>query len=572
MYVMTVETTYAFEHDEAVAGLLHGNLDRPRGGSIILTGIMGSGKSATGAELSRQLGLPFIDTDSLVEAATGRSIHSLFAEQGESEFRALEHKALLQACSTGPAVIATGGGAVLSAVNRQMMRNAGTVVWLRVTQAELRKRLGNDGTRPLLSGSTDPAQKALALEAQRSSAYASAADLQINTSRRTPQKAAHQVASAVSAYHKLSLPTPLAPMRLHMELGNRSYPLFLGSGILRAAAGKIVQECGNPNRVCIVTHPGLCGRYAAPLAQQLEALGVPSYITTVPSGERYKTLDTISRFYSAFVTARLDRKSLVVAIGGGVIGDMAGFAAASYLRGVAFVQIPTTLLAQVDSSIGGKTGVDLPEGKNLVGAFHQPKGVILDTETLNTLPLRELRSGLAEVIKYGIISDSSFFYQTQDNLQAILTRKSEALAGAIARSCEIKGAVVAADETEQGLRAILNFGHTVGHALETATGYRRYRHGEAISIGMVSACLIGEELGITPQEVTQQVENCLKRAGLPTSFPTDVPLDDIHKGMLLDKKTVSGKLKFVIAETIGTVCIVPDVEPAVVTAALQKQV
>jgi 3-dehydroquinate synthase len=567
---MTVETTYSFEFDSEVASLLNGKSASGRGSSIVLTGIMGSGKTAVGAHLAKQLGLPFHDTDALIEARTGQKISTIFSEQGEPEFRALEHEALKRACSGEPAVIATGGGAVLSVENRALMRNAGVVVWLRAARSALANRLVSDGTRPLLADSSDPAEEALKLESARINAYQSAADFQINTSKLSPMDAAAKIAATVRRLRPSGPDRTLAPTRLHMELGDRSYPLFLGTGIVKGVAGQIIQQCGRPNRVCIVTHPGLAGPYAAPIAQQLEALGIRCYIETVPPGERYKNLQTISRFYSAFVRARLDRKSMVAAIGGGVIGDMAGFAAASFLRGIAFFQIPTTLLSQVDSSIGGKTGVDLPEGKNLVGAFHQPKGVVLDTETLDTLPLRELRSGLAEVIKYGIISDSSFFYQTQDNLQPILQRKPEALAPAIARSCEIKGAVVSADETEQGLRAILNFGHTVGHALETATRYRRYRHGEAISIGMVSACLIGEELGITPSNVTAEVTQCLKQAGLPTEFPEDIDLQEIHRGMLLDKKTVSGKLKFVLVETIGTVRIVSDVDPAVVNSALQR--
>jgi 3-dehydroquinate synthase len=279
----------------------------------------------------------------------------------------------------------------------------------------------------------------------------------------------------------------------------------------------------------------------------------------------------VERLYSSFVAAGLDRKGVVVAVGGGVIGDIAGFAAACYLRGIRCVQVPTTLLAQVDSSVGGKTGVDLPEGKNLVGAFHQPALILIDLEALNTLPQRELRSGLAEVIKYGIITDEPFFYQTRDDLPAILKCDSHALKRAIMRSCEIKAAVVAEDEKEQGLRAILNFGHTVGHALESATQYRFYRHGEAIAIGMVTACLVGEDLGITPPTVTRDVSNCLAACGLPVEFPSSIDTAVIHTAMLLDKKTQSGRLRFVIAERIGKVRIVDDVPPGCVDRAIQRQ-
>ncbi len=568
---MTVETYYTFEHDSVLTALRESRANQQvRGTGLVLTGIMGSGKSVTGALAAASLGLPFVDTDAVIEAEAGCSISSIFSEQGEAAFRALESDVIYRVTQGAPAVVATGGGAALSVENRRNMRRFGPVLWLHANRRALQQRLSDCGTRPLLAGDISPADRALQLELVRSPAYTAAADGAVDTSRKSPENAAKAVCEI---YNRLIGPQEHKPTsgiaHLHMELGDRSYPLWLGAGILGSIAGEIVTRC-SPNRVCILTHPGLAAQYAAPIASQLEALGIPTQISCIPPGERFKNLNTIARFYSAFVEAKLDRKSLVIAVGGGVIGDMAGFAAASYLRGIAFVQVPTTLLAQVDSSIGGKTGVDLPEGKNLVGAFHQPKAVILDTDTLKSLPLRELRSGLAEVIKYGIISDSSFFYQTQDNLPAILKRESAALERAIARSCEIKGAVVSADETEQGLRAILNFGHTVGHALETATRYRRYRHGEAISIGMVSACLVGEELGITPAEVTSQVVSCLNAAGLPTVFPADVSLDEIHRGMLLDKKTVSGKLKFVLAESVGTVTVVSDIDASAVTSALNR--
>jgi 3-dehydroquinate synthase len=269
--------------------------------------------------------------------------------------------------------------------------------------------------------------------------------------------------------------------------------------------------------------------------------------------------------------AGLDRKSLLVTLGGGMLGDLGGFAAATYLRGIPFVQVPTTLLAQVDASIGGKTGVDLPGGKNLVGAFYQPRAVLIDICTLDTLPLRELRAGLAEVIKYGIICDETFFRRVQAQLPWLLRRDPDALTETIVRSCEIKAEVVRQDETEQGQRAILNFGHTIGHALEAVTGYRRYRHGEAISIGMVSAALIGEELGVTSPTVTEEIKAILSRAGLPIAFPSDVLFEDIQRAILRDKKTQAGKVHFVLAQQIGAVVLRGDVPMEAVRAALERQ-
>ena len=301
--------------------------------------------------------------------------------------------------------------------------------------------------------------------------------------------------------------------RIVVELGERSYDIDIEAGLIASGrAGERIAELAGSGRVCVVTHPELREWYAEPISRQLTALDVSTCLTNIPSGEQSKTLDTVAKLYAVFAAAGLDRKSLVVAVGGGVLGDMAGFAAASYLRGIGFVQVPTTLLAQVDASVGGKTGVDLPEGKNLVGAFHQPRTVLIDPDTLKTLPDRELRAGLAEVIKYGIIHDEGFFAVIARDMSRLLSGEADALTRIIARSCAIKAEVVGQDETEQGLRAILNFGHTIGHALEAVTQYRRYLHGEAIAIGMVSACLIGEQVGITPAAVTQQtIERILQR-------------------------------------------------------------
>lgn len=357
-----------------------------------------------------------------------------------------------------------------------------------------------------------------------------------------------------------------------VPLGERSYNIHIETGMIASGkAGELLAEIMSGRRACLVTHPKLEAEYAAPLARSLEAQGIAATIVTIPPGERVKNLTTVARLYQAFAQSKLDRKSVVVAVGGGVLGDLTGFAAASYLRGIGFVQVPTTLLAQVDASVGGKTGVDLPEGKNLVGAFHQPLAVLIDPDTLLTLPARELRAGLAEIIKYGIIYDSSFFYRIGEDTARLLGRGRDALSHAIARSCEIKAEVVAQDETEQGLRAILNFGHTIGHALEAVTQYRRYKHGEAVAIGMVSACLVGEELNLTPPEVTRKLEAALKAAGLPTAFPADVDADAILEAAQRDKKTLDGKLRFVLATRLGTVQMVNDVPANAIRAALARQ-
>ncbi len=342
-----------------------------------------------------------------------------------------------------------------------------------------------------------------------------------------------------------------------VELGMRSYPIRIRPGLLNDAR-EVALAMGTPTSVCLVSHPRLAALYCGPLLAALKEMGLGSSLTLVPPGERHKRLSTVERLYSVFVEAGLDRRGVVVALGGGVLGDLVGFAAATYLRGVQFIQIPTTLLAQVDASVGGKTGVDLPSGKNLVGAFHQPKAVLIDPNTLRSLPLREIRSGLAEILKYGIICDEAFFERITSQIKPLLRREPAPLVEAIARSCALKADVVGADETEQGRREILNFGHTIGHALEAVTHYRRYKHGEAISIGMVCAALIGVEMGVSDPVVPSRIVRSLALAGLPTQFPADVSAEAIVEACYRDKKSLAGALRFVLVERIGSV--LPSVE------------
>ncbi len=362
----------------------------------------------------------------------------------------------------------------------------------------------------------------------------------------------------------------MAEYRIPVPLAERSYSIEIAPNLLTSVrATDVLAELAGNSRLCIVTHPTL-KRYAEPLIQALEGRGILPALHLVPAGEHRKNIATVMKIYSALLEAKLDRKSLVVVIGGGVLGDVGGFVAASYLRGIRFVQIPTTLLAQVDASVGGKTGIDLPEGKNLVGAFHQPSSVLIDPNTLKTLPMRELRSGLAEVIKYGIIYDEGFFKRVDTLLPTLLKRDVDSLAQIIARSCEIKAEVVSQDETEQGIRAILNFGHTVGHALEAVTQYRRYKHGEAVAIGMIAESRIGELLGQTPSEVTTALRESLLRAGLPVDFPSDVSVEAILEVAQRDKKTIGGLLRFLVPTRMGEVIQRNDVPESVIYRALGR--
>ncbi len=338
---------------------------------------------------------------------------------------------------------------------------------------------------------------------------------------------------------------------VHVPLGSRSYPIKISSGLL----SRLGSECARlklGRRCAVITDKNVGQRYARAALKSLSASGFEPILVTVPAGEKSKRVAMVEYCYDALATHRLERKSFIVALGGGVVGDLAGFVAATYLRGIPFVQVPTTLLSQVDSSVGGKTGVNLKSGKNLVGAFYQPRLVLCDLETLMTLPEREYISGLAEVIKYGIIYDSILFAQLERNLPALLKRDASTLRDVVARCCEIKADVVGQDETESGLRAILNFGHTLGHAIENSSGYGKYLHGEAISIGQAAAAKLSHTvLGLTTRDV-ERIEQLFVRAGLPVKIKLDsARLKKLFAAMKLDKKVSGGEVKFVLAEKIG---------------------
>ncbi len=354
-----------------------------------------------------------------------------------------------------------------------------------------------------------------------------------------------------------------------VPLGDRSYSIKIGNGLLPRLGG----ECRRlklGKRCAVVTNRAVGRLYAKAALASLRLAGFTPVEILVPAGETAKSLKTIQACYDKLARHRIERSSFIVALGGGVVGDMAGFLAASYLRGIGFVQVPTTLLAQVDSSVGGKVGVNLKAGKNLVGAFYQPRLVLCDLDTLKTLPKRELRAGLAEVIKYGIIYDAVLFRRLERTLPELLRLEAKGMAHIVARSCQIKAKVVEQDELESGLRAILNYGHTIGHALEAVSSYGKYLHGEAISIGQVVASRISRDvLGLGQPEV-DRIETLFDKAGLPTSVCLAKPhLARVFAAMKLDKKVSGGEVKFVLARKIGQVEFGIDVPKAIIKAVLK---
>ncbi len=340
---------------------------------------------------------------------------------------------------------------------------------------------------------------------------------------------------------------------VNVPLGNRSYRIEVGRELL-AKLGKHCQKLGLGERCAVITDSNVKALYAGRVEETLRAAGFQPVSLAIPAGEKSKSLRQIEFCYGQLAAHRLERKSFVVALGGGVVGDLAGFVAATYLRGIPFVQIPTTLLAQVDSSVGGKVGVNLPAGKNLVGAFYQPRLVLCDLAALDSLPEREFRSGLAEIIKYGIIYDAALFRDLEKNLERMLRREPAILARVVARCCEIKADVVGQDETEGGLRAILNFGHTIGHGLEAISRYGKYLHGEAISIGQVAAARLSSQIFGLPWEDVERIRNLFERAKLPVTVRlTAAQKTALFKSMRLDKKVSAGEVKFVLAREIGKV-------------------
>ena len=338
---------------------------------------------------------------------------------------------------------------------------------------------------------------------------------------------------------------------VQVPLGARSYEIKIGAGLL-SDLGRHCAGLKLGNRCAVISDRNVAPRFARAAQAGLKKAGFDSVLITVPAGETAKSLKVVEQCYDALAKHRLERKSFIVALGGGVVGDLAGFVAATYLRGIAFVQVPTTLLAQVDSSVGGKVGVNLKSGKNLVGAFHQPRLVLCDLNMLRTLPEREFRAGLAEVIKYGIIYDAALFGRLEHDLPELLGRDAETLTDVIARCCEIKADVVGQDETESGLRAILNFGHTIGHAIENISGYGKYLHGEAISIGQVAAARISTAVLGLPNLEAERIRTLFQVAELPTQIRlTAAQRKKLFAAMRLDKKVSAGEVKFVLAKKIG---------------------
>ena len=516
-----------------------------KGGNIVITGFMGTGKSKVGLEVARRLGREFVDMDALIEERVGMSISEMFAQRGEGFFRQQERQLCQELAQRRGLVIATGGGALIPEENRRALGTSGLLVCLTCDVEETLRRLAQAEDRPLLDAA-DRRERIEALLAERREAY-SRIPHQIDTTGLTVEEVAERVIKLLG--EKIAVRTPTG-----------SYPIHLGNGLL-ARVGELAWERGLRGKVALVTNPTVGELYASPVAESLREAGFEPLICRVPDGEVYKTLDSVSSLYDQFIKGGLDRYGAVLALGGGVIGDVAGFAAATYMRGVPLVQLPTTLLAMVDASVGGKVAVDHPRGKNLIGAFKQPELVVIDPLALATLDEAEMRSGWAEVIKAGVIGSPSLF----EHLEA---RGDEPALPVIAEAIRVKVAIVEEDPYERGRRAVLNLGHTFGHALEVLSGFA-LRHGEAVSIGLVAAARTAVALGLGDETVEERLTMLLQRFGLPTRYEGYEPVE-IWRAMATDKKRRGKKLRFVLPKAIGQVVVTDQVPKAVVLEVLER--
>jgi 3-dehydroquinate synthase len=518
--------------------------------NLVLTGFMGTGKTAVGQAVAERLGRPFVDMDAVIEARAGRSIADIFAEQGVDAFRALEAELCRELSAQSDLVIATGGGALVDSTNRAVMAATGTLVCLCADVPTILERVGRGETRPMLE-TADPRADVERLLAARRPAYAMM-PWQVETTGRALEAVAGDVAR-------------LADVRaLPVAYPGGTYPIYIGAAILDYLGGAL-RAAGVPEgaRVAVVSNDVVGPLYAEPVTTALTRAGYESFVTLLPDGEAHKTPATVRGLYDQLLNGGLDRGGVVLALGGGVTGDIAGFAAATFMRGVRFVQVPTSLLAMTDASVGGKTGVDLPQGKNLVGAFKQPEMVFIDVDVLETLDEMELRSGMAEVIKHGIIADRTLFLALARRLQ---TGTFPVTPDLLARSIRVKINVVEEDPFEGGRRAVLNLGHTTAHALERLSDYT-LRHGEAVAIGTVVAARIAEALDRAEAGLADRIAGVLLAAGLPVRCPPQ-PAGAVLDAMRHDKKRRGGQLRWILPRDIGEVEITRDVPPPVVRAVL----
>ncbi|MFC1484973.1 3-dehydroquinate synthase [bacterium] len=512
--------------------------------NIVLTGYMGTGKTVIAQELNNILGWELIDTDELIVEQENRSINDIFENRGEEYFRDVESEIIQKVSGLDKKIISAGGGAVLRKENILNLKKNGMVVCLTAAVEEIFYRLQHDDTRPLLKVD-NPLAKIKEMLKTRAPFYANN-NYSIDTTGVGVKEIAKQIVSFM-------------PDVIDVDLNANSYKIFVGKKYT-----EIVNWLPDVkgSKILIITDSNVYPLYSNDLKNKLEAKGYTVFSQIVPAGEEYKNLQQIHEIYKFCVEAGLDRASLIIALGGGVVGDMAGFAAATYLRGIKFIQAPTTLLAQVDASIGGKTGVDLATGKNLVGAFYQPLFVWIDPLLLHSLDEVEFKNGLAEVIKYGVIYSPTYWEFIKKNIEKILNKDEKTIKEMLYLCAKAKADIVSKDEKESGLRKILNFGHSLGHAIETFEHYKGLKHGQAVGLGMVFAAYLGFRLGKCDKKIEKEIQKLLENIGFEIKtwkkrFKTGVyDIDEIINIMAKDKKMGGGRIDFILPIDFGKVEIV----------------
>ncbi len=508
--------------------------------NVVITGYMGSGKSCVGRAVAASLGRPFLDMDDVLAERFGMPIPEVFRTRGEEAFRAAERALVNEISQTAGYVVATGGGALVDPANRAALEHTALLIRLTAGPDVLWERVARTGGRPMLEAH-DRRARFDALLAEREPHYRSIPH-QVDSSVLTVAEAAEKVRLVVQTAEGVG------ERCLTVDHPDGQYPVFITQGGL-AALGMYMRGRGVGDRVAVIcdsaTGPLFGERVTASLAEH----GFSAALVSFEAGEEHKTLATVQDLASQMAAAGLGRDCTVVALGGGVVGDTAGLVAALYMRGVGLVQAPTTLLAAFDSSVGGKVAVDLPAGKNLLGAFKQPEMVLIDAEAVSTLPIEERRAGLAEAVKHGVIADTALF--------EMLGSGSYELMDVIERSVRVKAVIVQEDPHEQGRRAVLNLGHTFGHAYERLSGFR-LRHGEAVAIGMVLAAELARRRRLCDEDMVSRLRRCLESVGLPTEPPDSAPVDLIS-AMQADKKRLSGRLRVVLPLALGDVRVFDDV-------------
>lgn len=534
--------------------------------NITLTGLMGCGKTTIGKYLAHQLKKKFVDTDAVIEEKEGKSIPEIFEQDGELYFRRIEQEVIKEVLKKNDQVISLGGGAIVNDESRALIKEHSSLISLIADPKDLHARVKRKKNRPLLSDEKNQLKTLEKLWDERKSAY-----MDSHFQVRTTDKSINLVSIEIMRLLGLKKPK-VQEQELNIPRSNFKYKIYF-KDLYRLNIDSL-----NPGRkILIVSQEPIAKHYLYIIEEKLQQ-GYETHTMIIENGEDAKNFFTYQLILQKLLSLNFERKDSIVALGGGVVGDIAGFAASTFYRGINYIQVPTTLLSMIDSSVGGKTGINVPEGKNLIGSFYQPHMVHIDVSNLKTLPDPEYRSGLGELVKYTLLGlnwdeelGDSFFDFISTHVDEILERDGDFMNQVINHCLKIKAGIVAEDETERGIRAHLNLGHTFGHALEEVTQYKRFTHGEAVAIGIICSCYLGEELAYFKPYQTDRVKELMRDLGLTFEIPNDIQAEDIIKAFKYDKKTEGGIPKFIIPKaSIGRVEIVPKIPEARILRVIER--